>query len=209
MWLAFYNTTGIGDVLLLTSGQLEDDFAEVESNENVTVIKDKRTHHIVSVNIFNVSDFGIEGNGQVTLSELAQDKLNERIKQAGFDVAIQVDNTTKFVVGYVETCEDHPDSDHLHTTFINVGEANSLQIVCGASNIEAGQHVIVAKPGAVMPSGAIIWPGELRGVKSNGMVCSTRELGLADLEDKPGIWVVDSQFKPGTPLNTVVQYYKK
>ena len=58
-----------------------------------------------------------------------------------------------------------------------------------------------------MPSGAIIWPGELRGVESFGMICSTRELGLAHLEDLPGIWELRPQFSVGTALADVVAAY--
>ena len=68
-------------------------------------------------------------------------------------------------------------------------------------------HVLVAKPGAVMPSGSIIWPGSLRGVESLGMICSTRELGLAHLEDLPGIWELRPQFEAGTPLLEVKAAY--
>lgn len=59
-----------------------------------------------------------------------------------------------------------------------------------------------------MPSGAIIWPGELRGVASNGMICSTRELGLEAIENYPGIWELPSKFEVGTPLERVVDYYR-
>lgn len=74
----------------------------------------------------------------------------------------------KFVVGYVKECLPHEDSDHLSVTQTEVDNGEVLQIVCGAANIKKGQRVVVAKPGAVMPSGSIIWPGELRGVASNG-----------------------------------------
>ena len=65
-----------------------------------------------------------------------------------------------------------------------------LQIVCGAPNIEAGQKVVVAKPGAMMPDGMMIWPGTLRGVDSYGMICSARELHLPNAPEKKGILVL-------------------
>ena len=141
------------------------------------------------------------------LTEEQVTKVNELIKAAGFNLAIEVDNTPKLVVGYVEECKAHEDSDHLSITQTRVSEDEVLQIVCGARNIAKGQHVLVAKPGAVMPSGAIIWPGELRGVESFGMICSTRELGLAHLEDLPGIWELRPQFSVGTALADVVAAY--
>ena len=65
-----------------------------------------------------------------------------------------------------------------------------MQIVCGAPNIEAGQKVVVAKPGAMMPDGMMIWPGTLRGVDSYGMICSARELHLPNAPAKKGILVL-------------------
>lgn len=68
--------------------------------------------------------------------------------------------------------------------------------------------VLVALPGAVMPNGSIIWPSELRGTPSHGMICSTRELGLTHIEDAPGIWELDDDIEPGTPLDKVIQAYQ-
>ena len=108
----------------------------------------------------------------------------------------------------MEECVDHPDRDHLHITQTRVAADTVLQIVCGAANIEAGQKVLVAQPGAVMPDGLIIWPGQLRGVDSYGMICSTRELGLDAIENKPGIWVLKDDLAVGTPLEQVIAHYQ-
>lgn len=208
MWLAFYNKQAVGDVLMLTSGTISDDHVVTESKRNITLINDRTNDQTVAVNIFNISEsFEISDNGPVLLTEEQVTKVNELIKAAGFNLAIEVDNTPKLVVGYVEECKAHEDSDHLSITQTRVSEDEVLQIVCGARNIAKGQHVLVAKPGAVMPSGAIIWPGELRGVESFGMICSTRELGLAHLEDLPGIWELRPQFSVGTALADVVAAY--
>lgn len=204
MWLAFYNPTAVGDVLLLTSGPLDKAFAQVERRENVAVIQDKRTGQVVSINVFDVSNaLELTGNGQITLTLDQEAQVNRMIQAAGFSEKVELERTPKFVVGRVETCVDHADSDHLHVTTIFDG-IETLQIVCGAANIEAGQHVLIAKVGAVMPTGAIIWEGELRGVASYGMVCSTRELELTHLENEPGIWVLPTHFEAGTPLETVI-----
>lgn len=208
MWLAFYNKQAVGDVLMLTSGTISDDHVVTESKQNITLINDRTNDQTVAVNVFNISEsFEISDNGPVLLTEEQVTKVNELIKAAGFNLAIEVDNTPKLVVGYVEECKAHEDSDHLSITQTRVSEDEVLQIVCGARNIAKGQHVLVAKPGAVMPSGAIIWPGELRGVESFGMICSTRELGLAHLEDLPGIWELRPQFSVGTALADVVAAY--
>ena len=82
------------------------------------------------------------------------------------------------VVGRVLTCVPHPDSDHLRVTTVDVGEGEPLQIVCGAPNCEAGILVPVAKVGARLPGGVKIKKGKLRGVASEGMLCSSEELGV-------------------------------
>lgn len=82
------------------------------------------------------------------------------------------------VVGRVLTCVDHPDSDHLHITTVDVGEDAPLQIVCGAPNVKPGILVPVAKIGATLPGGVKIKKGKLRGVESQGMLCSGTELGV-------------------------------
>lgn len=208
MWLAFYNQQAVGDVLMLTSGSISDDHVVTESNGDVTIIKDRTNDSIVAINLFNSSNtLDISGNGPIELNEEQANRVNGLIQAAGFDINVSFDNSPKFVVGYVEECVAHEDSDHLSITQTRVGENEVLQIVCGARNIAKGQHVLVAKPGAVMPSGGIIWPGALRGVESLGMICSTRELGLADLEDLPGIWELRPQFEAGTPLNEVIAAY--
>lgn len=84
----------------------------------------------------------------------------------------------KVVVGKVVSCEMHPDSDHLHICMVDVGEAEPIQIVCGAPNVAAGQKVPVALNGSTLPGGVKIKKGKLRGVMSNGMICSHEELGI-------------------------------
>nr|WP_270299117.1 hypothetical protein [Eggerthella sinensis] len=90
------------------------------------------------------------------------------------------------VVGYVETCEQHPDSDHMHVVSVNVGADEPVQIVCGAPNIAAGIKVPVATVGAVLPGDLKIKKSKLRGVASCGMCCSQRELGMGNNHDASG-----------------------
>lgn len=209
MWLAFYNPKGIGDVLLLTRGPLDPQFAQVEKIDQVTFIYDEKTQDLVSLNLFGLaSQLGLEGSGQVFLSQEQVDQVNQVLGQVKSGTSIQVDNAPKFKVGYVETCQPHPDSDHLSLTTIRVSDDRVEQIVCGAANIRQGLKVLVALPGAVMPNGQIIWKGQLRGVDSNGMVCSTRELDLSQIEDKPGIWELKDDLPVGMPLEQVVQAYQ-
>ena len=84
------------------------------------------------------------------------------------------------VVGHVLTCVDHPDSDHMHVTTVDVGAEEPVQIVCGAPNIAAGIKVPVATIGAVLPGDFKIKKSKLRGVASCGMCCSQRELGMGN-----------------------------
>jgi phenylalanyl-tRNA synthetase beta chain len=95
------------------------------------------------------------------------------------------------VVGEVLTCEPHPNSDHLHITKVNVGEAEPLPIVCGAPNVAAGQKVIVATIGTVLYDGDqsfTIKKGKLRGEDSFGMICAEDEIGVGT--DHAGIIVL-------------------
>ena len=110
----------------------------------------------------------------------------------------------KVVVGMVLTCELHPDSDHLHVCMVDVGESEPIQIVCGAPNVAAGQKVPVALCGAVLPGGIKIKKGKLRGVVSNGMICSHEEMGiepsLLGYEPEYGILVLPEDAKIGSDV---------
>ncbi len=102
------------------------------------------------------------------------------------------------VVGHVLTCVDHPDSDHMHVTTVDVGAEEPVQIVCGAPNIAAGIKVPVATIGAVLPGDFKIKKSKLRGVASCGMCCSQRELGMGN--DHEGIWVLPEDAPTGQPI---------
>ena len=110
-----------------------------------------------------------------------------------------MDFSPKFVVGHVLGKEKHPNADKLSVCSVDVGN-ETLQIVCGAPNVEKGQKVVVAKVGAVMPSGMVIRDAELRGVASSGMICSAKELGIPDAPVEKGILVLDENKSPGEPF---------
>ena len=119
------------------------------------------------------------------------------------------ENTARFtnvVVGKVITCEMHPDSDHLHVCMVDVGQAEPLQIVCGAPNVAAGQLVCCALEGASLPGGTIK-RGKIRGVESCGMLCSGPELDVPEslyphCGDK-GIIVLNEDYPLGMPASEV------
>ena len=107
------------------------------------------------------------------------------------------------VVGHVLTCEQHPDSDHMHVVTVDVGAGEPVQIVCGAPNIAAGIKVPVACVGAVLPGDLKIKKSKLRGVPSCGMCCSQRELGMGG--DHAGIWVLPEDALVGMPIADYAQ----
>lgn len=113
----------------------------------------------------------------------------------------------KVVVAQVTECTDHPDSDHLHVCKVDAGTGEILQIVCGAPNVRAGIKVAAALNGALLPGGVKIKNGKLRGVESNGMLCSHDELGLtaSDLGYEPeyGILILDENLAVGTDIRDV------
>ena len=117
-----------------------------------------------------------------------------------YDSAEKLIDATNLVVGEVIECEMHPDSDHLHVCKVNVGN-EVLQIVCGAPNVRKGLKVIVALVGAELPGDFKIKAGKIRGVESNGMLCSIAELGLDSKflkpEDKEGIHELPENAVPG------------
>jgi phenylalanyl-tRNA synthetase beta chain len=110
------------------------------------------------------------------------------------------------VAGKVLTCEDHPDSDHLHVCTVDAGTGEILQIVCGAPNVKAGIIVPVALVGAVLPDGKIK-KGKLRGVESYGMLCSHDELGITEdmlgYEPEYGILILPDDTKIGTDIKDI------
>ncbi len=108
-------------------------------------------------------------------------------------------------VGKVLTCENHPDSDHLHVTTVDLGKGDAQQIVCGAPNVAAGQKVIVADLGCVLYDGDkefVIKKSKLRGVESLGMICAEDEIGIGN--DHSGIIVLPEDAVVGTPA---AEYY--
>jgi phenylalanyl-tRNA synthetase beta chain len=130
--------------------------------------------------------------------------LTERLEMAGFeDVFVEATgpDLSPFVVGRVEARDPHPDADRLSVCRVDVGDGEPRSIVCGAPNVAAGQHVAVALPGVRLPDGTKIKKSKLRGVASQGMICSERELGLGDGHD--GIWVLPEDARVGAPLSEI------
>ena len=147
---------------------------------------------------------------QYTNVEDNANALAEKITRGGIEVEgveYLAEEISNVVVGYVVSKEKHPDAEKLNVCQVNVGEEENLQIVCGAPNVDAGQCVIVAKVGAKLP-GIKIKKAKLRGVESQGMICSLAELGLSKSvvpkNYQEGIYVFETEQELGSDVVKVL-----
>ena len=147
----------------------------------------------------------------VDLSDVSDKAFVETMTVAGQKVETyeRLDAEIKnVVVGKVLSIVRHENSDHMWVCQIDVGKEEPVQIVTGAQNVHAGDLVPAALHNSRLPGGVHITKGKLRGVASNGMLCSLKELGLT-LGDFPyaiedGIWILQEDCKPGDDINTVI-----
>ena len=135
------------------------------------------------------------------------EELAERLTMAGLEVdSIERSgpDLSAIVVGHVLSRKKHPDADRLSVCEVDLGGEAPQTIVCGAPNVDAGQKVAVAKPG-IRLQGKKLKKSKIRGVTSNGMICSTSELALTDPdEEMEGILVLDAEAPIGATLDTVL-----
>ena len=195
--IATYNKN-VGDVLMIIVANNEGAEVTYERKADVARIFREDTGQTVGWNIFDIKkDWSDLTQGQNNLSERQVAELNVKLKAAGFDEQLTYDGQPKFVVAEILTMEDHADSDHLHVCQVEVGLDAPVQIVCGAPNAVVGMKTVAALPGAMMPSGTLIWPGALRGVPSYGMLCSARELDLPNAPQVRGIIELNANLEAG------------
>lgn len=132
------------------------------------------------------------------------EELSEAMIASGMEVGaierrgVQLDQV---VVAQIDSFYPHPNADRLSVCQVNDGSGRSRQIVCGAKNFSAGDKVPLALPGAVLPGDFRIKVSKLRGVESEGMLCSPKELNLAD--DSAGLLILPSDTPVGKPLSSV------
>ncbi len=141
------------------------------------------------------------------------DLTPEQVAEAMTSIGIEVDSVEMqevipgglagVVVAQVLTCEAHPDSDHLHITTVNDGSPEPVQVVCGAPNVAAGQKVLFARIGTVLPGDFKIKKSKIRGVESFGMICAEDELGIG--ASHAGIMVLPADAVVGTPAKEYLQ----
>lgn len=197
-----YNLKASGDILVIILKQ-NANTQSVTTQGSVTCIQNVETGDITGFNIAGIGEkLGLtQQSGPVELNDAQINIVNHELQVAGFK-AVLTTSASKLVVGRVQSMTPHPDSDHLHVTITEVGAGKTLQIVSGSPNMQVGIKVAVAQPGTMMPSGALIWSGELRGVASSGMIVSGRELQLPDAPEKPGALVLPEDFgEIGEPFN--------
>ena len=144
-------------------------------------------------------------NEWIDLSSITTEDLAKKLNSIGLEVGRihRYDIAKKIIVGKILECEKHPDADKLNICKVDIG-TSIRQIVCGASNVRVGLDVVVATIGAVMPSGVIIKHVKLRGVESEGMICSATEIGLEDAQN--GILELDSsigKYSLGQEVRTI------
>lgn len=195
----YYNSKGISDVLLIPLKQADRDEIKFEMYGPIAKITDK-ANVVIGYNIFQASTYlNLPNEGKIILTEKLVDDLKGLFQKEQLNDSLDFDLSPKFVVGYVTDKQAHENADKLSVCQVDVG-SEMLQIVCGAPNVDKGQKVVVAKTGAIMPSGMQIKPTKLRGVPSNGMICSQKELGLPNAPEEKGIYVLDDSYAIGEPF---------
>jgi len=128
----------------------------------------------------------------VAFSSDVQD-ISESLSMSGFEVEELNDLTSSIdgvVIGFVKNVEKHPNANKLKICIVDIGKTGTLQIVCGAENVREGIHVLVATKGAYLKAINLkIKPSSIRGIDSNGMICSLSEIGLEPSSE--GIFVLE------------------
>ncbi|MFD2761882.1 YtpR family tRNA-binding protein [Lentibacillus juripiscarius] len=195
----FYNPKAAGDVLIIPIKDGDRYTIRHENYGDVTKITDEQGD-ILGYNLFSASTYvDLNATGKIAMNESLLHQLKEAFTKNNLHDSLDFDLSSSFVVGYVKEKEQHENADKLSVCQVDTGD-EQLQIVCGAPNVEAGQKVVVAKVGAVMPGGMKIKATELRGVPSNGMICSQKELGLPGAPEEKGIYVLDESYETGQPF---------
>ncbi len=142
----------------------------------------------------------------IDLNGISSSEIVSKLTLAGLEVEDYVDQSsmyTDFIVGFVKEKKKHPNADRLSLCTIFDGK-DDLKVVCGAPNVEAGQKVVFAPVGTIIPKGNFkIGKAKIRGIESRGMICAEDELEFSDNHE--GIMVLDSRLKAGTSLITALE----
>ena len=132
-------------------------------------------------------------------------ELGERLTMLGLEIEEIADRAADFAaftVGHVTSCEQHPDADRLRVCLVDTG-AGEVQVVCGAPNAHKGMKGVFAPSGTTIPgTGLKLKKSKIRGVESNGMLCSEREMGLSD--EHEGIIELPGDAEIGAPFAEIM-----
>lgn len=146
----------------------------------------------------------------VDVRDISPEELANRLTDAGLEVEgvePRTDGVRGVLVGYVEACEQHPNADRLRVCQVRTGETDVRTIVCGAPNVAEGQRIATALPGAVLPD-MTIGIAKLRGVESQGMLCSAKELGLETKwlpkEQTEGLYILPDDVLIGADVSALL-----
>lgn len=184
---AFYNKNYVGDILLVRLTD-ERNVTSIEMKDDLCVLYHQKD--IIGYNLMNASAYITHlNNGKIKITREFVDEFNKVLVDKKLDY-VSSDYDDHFKVGKVISIKKHPDSDHMHICQVDTGN-RQLQIVCGAPNVDLNQLVVVAEIGAVMPNGQVIQPSSLRGISSDGMLCSARELALPNAPQVRGILILN------------------
>jgi phenylalanyl-tRNA synthetase beta chain len=138
----------------------------------------------------------------IDLNDISVEDIVSHLTMSGLEVEDVLDQNKvyqNFIIGQVKSKEKHPNADKLSVCNVFDGE-NELQVICGASNVEAGQNIVFAPIGTLIPNGDFeIKKAKIRGVESYGMICAEDELLLSD--DHLGIMVLDDKLLPGEKIS--------
>jgi phenylalanyl-tRNA synthetase beta chain len=142
----------------------------------------------------------------VDLQDISTAEIIHQLTMCGLEVEEVIDQNDlykNFVVGFVKDKKKHPNADKLSLCTVNNG-TEDFQVICGAPNVDAGQKIIFAQIGAIVPKGNFkISKAKIRGIESNGMICSESELLISDNHD--GIMVLENSIKEGTPVSEALK----
>lgn len=186
----FYNKQSLKDTMVNVCPK-NNEFSIVE-NENF--IYYKAGDEIKGFNIFNVSSDINLPEGRLYLTKSLNDYIN---KKMNINLVIK---TKGFLVGKVLECE-HIKDTHLSKCVVDCGN-KKFNLVCGAKNVKADLKVVVATTGTLMPDGLLIEPNKLKGIESNAMLCSQKELDITGFNQE-GIIELDESYEVGEPFRNV------
>ena len=139
-------------------------------------------------------------------TEKTIEEITNRMNEIGLEVEEVIDKSKElqdFNCVLIEECENHPDSDHLHICKVRYSkDKEPLNIVCGAPNARKGLKTILAPVGSKLPNGLELKRTKIRGIESNGMLCSIKELGLG--EEHEGIMEISNDVEIGTNIADIL-----